>query len=529
MPSDDPTYRPDDELLSAYLDGELTDGERADIEARLADDPVAQQTLDDLRSVSRAVRDLPHDSRADGDMRDEVLARVADAQRKKFAPVVETSASSSDLNHPITFGRSRRGWVWAALAVAAAVAIMVTQDLSQPAGDNRELARGPVDQPAVAPPTVDFTTGDEFDRFGGGRGGDGVVVVDGTVVDDTVVDDTVTTFGIEELESLSMSAESDPAPLAQPARPTSGLVTPDADASGAVPFDAEAGLRPALEPAAELPAGRSLGELEDILAANNTLLVRVSMPAEARRNQVFENKLRGCSIILDESATEEPERRLNLGRQSITYGAAPATTRATATIDAPTDESLVEAAAPNQVAAPVESQLGALQSAPDNANVQQYWARRMGEQRSQDGTPVEIIACEAPQTNVYQCLSEMENDPVNFSAIEVEETDGPIQNYLEQSQLAQQTQDYAYKAINQSRTLERFNRGQIPREQRVLDARSVDSLQRALPAGQLPRMSAQAREGSAQTAVAEPIVNVLFFVCPERTETPLPAEEPDPE
>jgi anti-sigma factor RsiW len=48
-------YDLDDELLSAYIDNELSAEERAAVEARLASDPAAQQLLHELRSVSQSV------------------------------------------------------------------------------------------------------------------------------------------------------------------------------------------------------------------------------------------------------------------------------------------------------------------------------------------------------------------------------------------------------------------------------------------------------------------------------------------
>jgi hypothetical protein len=50
---------PWDELLSAYLDGQLSAGERARLEARLATDPELQAELDALRQTVALVRDLP--------------------------------------------------------------------------------------------------------------------------------------------------------------------------------------------------------------------------------------------------------------------------------------------------------------------------------------------------------------------------------------------------------------------------------------------------------------------------------------
>ena len=48
-----------DELLSAYLDGQLSAGERARLDARLATDPSLRNELDALRRTVALVRDLP--------------------------------------------------------------------------------------------------------------------------------------------------------------------------------------------------------------------------------------------------------------------------------------------------------------------------------------------------------------------------------------------------------------------------------------------------------------------------------------
>ena len=65
----------DDELLSAYLDDELTPEERARVEERLAADPAARQLLDELRAVSRAMKDLPP-ATLGADLRETVLRRA---------------------------------------------------------------------------------------------------------------------------------------------------------------------------------------------------------------------------------------------------------------------------------------------------------------------------------------------------------------------------------------------------------------------------------------------------------------------
>lgn len=63
----------DYELLSAYIDNELTDAERIELEARLSEDPELQEELDALRSVTMLVGNLstlkaPRDFRLTADM-----------------------------------------------------------------------------------------------------------------------------------------------------------------------------------------------------------------------------------------------------------------------------------------------------------------------------------------------------------------------------------------------------------------------------------------------------------------------------
>ena len=65
----------DDELLSAYLDDELTPEERARVEERMAADPRARQLLEELRAVSRAMKELPP-ATLGTDLRETVLRRA---------------------------------------------------------------------------------------------------------------------------------------------------------------------------------------------------------------------------------------------------------------------------------------------------------------------------------------------------------------------------------------------------------------------------------------------------------------------
>jgi hypothetical protein len=164
MPEFESTNEFHDELLSAYLDGELSAEERAGVEERLAVDPVARQMLDELRSVSLAVQGLPRE-KPGADLQSEILRRAEESLRSSTQPGERPSAlrtvstNGDDLPAaeqltphgggvpPVSVGRTRRGWVWAGLAVAAALLIMVLNgdDAGHdalPQVANRELRRG---------------------------------------------------------------------------------------------------------------------------------------------------------------------------------------------------------------------------------------------------------------------------------------------------------------------------------------------------------------------------------------------------
>ncbi|MGE3239552.1 MAG: anti-sigma factor, partial [Pirellulales bacterium] len=97
----------DDELLSAYLDGELTAEERARVEERLSVDPASRQLLDELRSVSQAMQGLPH-AKLSGDLRESVLRR---AERSMLVAKDATAAGRPGADgFSLPFGRSKRAW-----------------------------------------------------------------------------------------------------------------------------------------------------------------------------------------------------------------------------------------------------------------------------------------------------------------------------------------------------------------------------------------------------------------------------------
>ncbi len=147
---------PDDELLSAYLDEELSAPERAEVEAWLANDADARQTLAELRGVREAVAGLPHIA-----LGEDLSARVLQLAERRML-----SEPAADVEHAPTpevwsFSARRllngRALTWAGLAVGIALVITLA---------NHEQAQRPIEQaplPKVAhrePPELRAMPGD---------------------------------------------------------------------------------------------------------------------------------------------------------------------------------------------------------------------------------------------------------------------------------------------------------------------------------------------------------------------------------
>lgn len=129
-----------DELLSAYLDDQLLPAERADVEARLAHDGDAQALVRELREAAEAVRQLPRVA-APRDLKAAIL-RAAEQIDLDESDGEATTVALASGRTTLSVGRSRRGWFWAGLAVAAALMIMflnrngeVERDVAQVGGE----------------------------------------------------------------------------------------------------------------------------------------------------------------------------------------------------------------------------------------------------------------------------------------------------------------------------------------------------------------------------------------------------------
>ncbi len=130
----------DDELLSAYLDDELSAGERARLEARLAADPALQAELDALRRTVALLHELPPVPLP----RNFILPQATEMRPRPAA-------------------RPRRAWVAPLLTAAGAIAsllfvVVLAGDLLLSGPGRMALAPQPeaqvMEAPAAAEPTI---------------------------------------------------------------------------------------------------------------------------------------------------------------------------------------------------------------------------------------------------------------------------------------------------------------------------------------------------------------------------------------
>lgn len=147
----------DDELLSAYVDGELTDEELTHVEQRLATDAAAQQLVEELRAMSQQLQSLPTATVGE-DLRSTIMQR---AERSMLLGTEEQTVAT-----PRNTAAQRR-WVWAAFAVAASLLLATflptTEVEKQPiasakpaeGGEATDAAR---ELPSLGPPMAPMAT-----------------------------------------------------------------------------------------------------------------------------------------------------------------------------------------------------------------------------------------------------------------------------------------------------------------------------------------------------------------------------------
>ncbi len=115
------------ELLSAYLDGELSAAEQAEVERLLAARPAARQLLDDLRALSATLQSLPQEK-----LGEDLSQRVVRAAQRRMAIEGKPARAETSPFAPIPLARSvfrrfvnRRTLAWLGLTAAIVVAISI--------------------------------------------------------------------------------------------------------------------------------------------------------------------------------------------------------------------------------------------------------------------------------------------------------------------------------------------------------------------------------------------------------------------
>ncbi len=138
-----------EEMVSAYLDGELSADQRAQVEAWLAESPELRQLHDELRSLSANIRSLPR-HQLEQNIHSTVVRRAEQAVLAGGAAggAIERDvrpASRAPLWHR---GAGWRRLAWPAVAVAAALVVMFFDSQEAPAP--REVAQAPRGPTAIS-------------------------------------------------------------------------------------------------------------------------------------------------------------------------------------------------------------------------------------------------------------------------------------------------------------------------------------------------------------------------------------------
>lgn len=141
----------ENELISAYLDGELSGEERARVEQLLATNADARQLVDELRALSTTLQSLP--AQTVGESLSDRVLRIAE-RRTLAGSVVKTDEDTSADKEEHWPVRGRTDWprafrrlaqprtiLWPAAAVAVAVVIMLSN--RRDAGPQQEVASAP--------------------------------------------------------------------------------------------------------------------------------------------------------------------------------------------------------------------------------------------------------------------------------------------------------------------------------------------------------------------------------------------------
>jgi len=135
-----------EELISAYVDGELSVEDRARVESWLTESPELRQFHDELCAMRDSLRALPHEQLSE-DLGSSVLRR---AERTVLRGDEKAVAKSLWLR-----GAGWRRLVWPAMAVAAALAILVFDQREQQPAEHQVAQAPPAGGSIEAMPASD--------------------------------------------------------------------------------------------------------------------------------------------------------------------------------------------------------------------------------------------------------------------------------------------------------------------------------------------------------------------------------------
>ncbi|MEO2023126.1 MAG: zf-HC2 domain-containing protein, partial [Pirellulaceae bacterium] len=114
-----------EELISAYIDGELTSDEQARVEQALLEDPQSQQLLEDLQALHERLQAIPR-SEPSQDYTQQILRRAERAilTEPSETPGTSDGAKTPTLQPAIPVARSKqpanlKHLIWATTALAA--------------------------------------------------------------------------------------------------------------------------------------------------------------------------------------------------------------------------------------------------------------------------------------------------------------------------------------------------------------------------------------------------------------------------
>lgn len=297
------------ELLSAYLDGELTAEERARVEQLLAASVEARQLLDELRALSATLKSLPR-KKLGVDLSEDVL-RIGKRRMLTEPADEKTETMGSDaLQEPAPIFSLRRLknpriWVWQ-IAIVAAVLLLLVYNPDRnvpPAGKaERNIAMAPKPEEkgtSVEPPSIQaarsFVVEDQKEKSAALSESEGTIETSresGIAQADkqAVAHDMPTTSG-------GMAPGVAPAALGANDMPTAGVgMAPDTQQPEA-PDALAKPVAPDASPVREQFADEEKSQAE---STDELLVVRCDITPEAQKNRAFDKLLTSNSIAWSE-------------------------------------------------------------------------------------------------------------------------------------------------------------------------------------------------------------------------------------